>query len=326
MEHALYHPATGYYSRHSRPIGRGGDFFTNISVGPTFAALAALDFRDRWQSLGCPSPFTIVEQAAHDGTFASDFLSAIAPDHDFSDAIRYTIVEPFPAHAAEQRAKLAGDPRVAWASSPSHIPPWTGIAFSNELLDAFPVRLTRFSGGAWRELLVEQTPEGYRWVQGDPLPPPRPTPSIEGFTCEVRERDVPWLQEILSTLQAGWIIAVDYGLTSEAFAAPWRKDGTIRAYRDHRLQPDLLTDPGCQDLTAHVDWTTLSQSATALGATVETCIEQGRYLSPLAARYLSHHKPSPSTLRQLQTLLHPALLGSPFHWWIAKVSSSPSQP
>ena len=39
MDLALYHPDFGYYSRSSRPIGRAGDFFTSIDVGPLFGDL-----------------------------------------------------------------------------------------------------------------------------------------------------------------------------------------------------------------------------------------------------------------------------------------------
>ena len=36
MEQALYHPAHGYYSSGRCTIGRRGDYFTSVSVGPLF--------------------------------------------------------------------------------------------------------------------------------------------------------------------------------------------------------------------------------------------------------------------------------------------------
>src|SRR5687767_13955233 len=41
MATALYHPALGYYARETRQVGRGGDFFTSVSVGPLFGELLA---------------------------------------------------------------------------------------------------------------------------------------------------------------------------------------------------------------------------------------------------------------------------------------------
>jgi len=43
MELALYAPACGYYER-PRDIGRRGDFFTSVSVGPVFGGLLAFQF------------------------------------------------------------------------------------------------------------------------------------------------------------------------------------------------------------------------------------------------------------------------------------------
>src|SRR6202008_1560222 len=42
MEQALYHPEHGYFSSDRAAIGRGGDYFTNVSVGPLFGQLLAV--------------------------------------------------------------------------------------------------------------------------------------------------------------------------------------------------------------------------------------------------------------------------------------------
>src|SRR6478672_3187333 len=70
MEQALYHPELGYYSSGRCPIGRHGDFFTNVSVGPLFGQLLAAQFSEIWERLGKVNDFVIVEQGAHDGQFA----------------------------------------------------------------------------------------------------------------------------------------------------------------------------------------------------------------------------------------------------------------
>ena len=58
---------------------------------------------------------------------------------EFFDALRYRIIEPFPILEQQQRQRLEafGD-KVKWPDSPE---PFTGVHFSNELLDAMPVRL-----------------------------------------------------------------------------------------------------------------------------------------------------------------------------------------
>ena len=74
MQQALYHPEHGYYASGRAAIGRRGDFFTNVSVGPIFGQLLAAQFAEIWERLGCPGDFVIVEQGAHHGDFARDVL------------------------------------------------------------------------------------------------------------------------------------------------------------------------------------------------------------------------------------------------------------
>src|ERR1700720_2881351 len=77
MEQALYHPEFGYYSSGQCQIGRHGDYFTNVSVGPLFGRLLAAQFAEMWEILGRPGDFTIVEQGAHEGEFAGDVLGEV---------------------------------------------------------------------------------------------------------------------------------------------------------------------------------------------------------------------------------------------------------
>src|SRR5438270_491652 len=97
MEQALYHPEHGYYSSGRAAIGRRGDYFTNVSVGPLFGELLALQFAEIWEQLSKIDTFTIVEQGAHHGQFAGDVLEFTQRRFpEFFAALRYRIIEPFP--------------------------------------------------------------------------------------------------------------------------------------------------------------------------------------------------------------------------------------
>src|SRR3954469_14489132 len=104
MEQALYHPQFGYYSSDLCAIGRRGDYFTNVSVGPLFGRMLAAQFAEMWEMMGRPDDFTIVEQGAHHGEFARDVLKAL---RDSPVPLRYWIVEPFPILEERQRETLA---------------------------------------------------------------------------------------------------------------------------------------------------------------------------------------------------------------------------
>src|SRR6516162_1255743 len=144
VQQALYHPEHGYYSSGRCMIGRKGDYFTSVSVGPLFGQLLSAQFGEIWDCLGKIDKFTIVEQGAHDGQFARDVLESVekrAPE--FFAALRYRIVEPFPILQERQSRTLElFRDKIEWCDS---LQPFVGVHFSNELLDAMPVRL--ISGG-----------------------------------------------------------------------------------------------------------------------------------------------------------------------------------
>jgi len=76
MELALYDPLAGYYASARARIGKCGDFFTNVSVGPVFGRILAGQFREMWSRLGKPARFALVEQGANDGQLALDIFRA----------------------------------------------------------------------------------------------------------------------------------------------------------------------------------------------------------------------------------------------------------
>src|SRR2546423_8505199 len=143
MEQALYHPEHGYYSSDRAAIGRRGDYFTNISVGSFFGELLSAQFAEIWEQLGKIDNFFIIEQGAHHGQFARDVLESTQRRFpEFFSALRYRIVEPFPVLQDRQSKTLQPfSDRVQWRKSLDVVEPFTGIHFSNELLDAMPVNL-----------------------------------------------------------------------------------------------------------------------------------------------------------------------------------------
>ena len=93
MEQALYHPEYGYYSSGRCAIGRRGDYFTNVSVGPLFGQLLAAQFAEMWKRLGKTENFVIVEQGAHHGDFAHDVLESVRRRWpDFFAALLYRVI------------------------------------------------------------------------------------------------------------------------------------------------------------------------------------------------------------------------------------------
>ncbi len=320
MELALYHSEHGYYASGRAMIGRGGDFFTNVSVGPLFGRLLARQVAEMWGALGAPGEFTVIEQGAASGDLAADVLAGLrdmAPE--CFAVVRYVISEPFAKLEARQRERLSAFAgRVKWAGALGEIQAGSCVHLSNELPDAFPVHLVKWSGGAWCELMVIEQ-EG-RFVFADGLISKSelieacahiPMPLPEGYTTEVNLAAADWIREVSKVVTRGYVLAVDYGYRRLDFYAPERIAGTLSAYASHRREADVLARPGEIDLTAHVEFDTLIETAAAAGMRLEGFTDQHHFTVGLGAAHFADGA-NANERRAFQTLMHPQFMGAAF--------------
>jgi SAM-dependent MidA family methyltransferase len=303
MQQALYHPEHGYYSSGRCAIGRKGDYFTNVSVGPLFGQLLASQFSEIWKDLGKLNDFVIVEQGAHDGQFALDVLEFVQNRlPEFFKALRYRILEPFSILEEHQRRRLEafGD-KVEWRESPE---PFTGVHFSNELLDAMPVRL--ISNGT--EKLVGLDGDKFVFVERQVDKTIFNQPALD---C---------VDEIAANLQLGYVIAIDYGFLDEQF------ERNVQVRSQHRNLDSPFEQIGQADITMSVDWTSIVERAQATGLCVAGFTDQHHFLTGIISQFGRGGSPEPpagdwgqsplpdsrKAKRELQTLLHPEMLGRAF--------------
>jgi SAM-dependent MidA family methyltransferase len=111
----------------------------------------------------------------------------------------------------------------------------------------------------------------------------------------------------------GRLLFFDYGFARPEYYDPQRNRGTLRVYRNHRASEDALEHPGLCDLTAHVDFTAVMESAELAGMKAVSFEPQEFFLSRLMRNLLQQGKWDDSWQRNLQTLVHPAHLGGKFH-------------
>lgn len=321
MECALYDPEAGYYASGRAVIGRHGDFFTNVSVGPVYGEVLAGQFVEMWQALGQPAGFTLVEQGAGEGQLARDILDALATTS--LNGVPLILVEPSEVLRKIQAGKLAGHD-VSWVADAAALPELCGVHYSNELFDAFPVHLIRSTGDGWTERYVDHENDAFFWrempVAGEladlvanfPLRP-------KGFTTEVCLSHRPLLHTLAAKIARGFLLAVDYGMTQESLLAGHRTDGTLSCYRGHRRDANPLDSPGDKDLTAHVNFSLLARDAIEAGWRFGNFADQHRFLVGASTSLLlsmDGRPPDPAArkkLRSLQMLLHPESMGRQFH-------------
>jgi SAM-dependent MidA family methyltransferase len=309
MEMALYHPEHGYYGSGPRRIGRGGDFFTSVSTGPLFGKLLAMLAHREWQRLGRPAEFALIEQGAHDGQLAEDILTALN-----IPGARYLLLEPNPRYREAQHRRL-GD-RVNWIESLAEAPAHA-FYLSNELPDAFPVHLVRWNGQNWLELHVDAA---LTLVPAEPSSPALTT-EIEklpsdldpGHTMEISLAMLEWVKTFSQASFRGSVFIADYGYDAEEFLT--RPAGTLRRYRQHQTDDQILSDLGEADLTTSINFTRLISEAESQGLRVLDYDHQGRFLTRLATPWLATLEGcglDVATLRQFHSLTHPAIMGRSF--------------
>ncbi len=314
MESALYDPAEGYYASGKAGVGRDGDFFTNISLGPVFGEILAAQFLEMWEMLGQPGDFTLVEQGANDGRLSEDILNGLAAT-PLAEA-RLIIIEPFAPLREKQQARLAGR-RVEWVEAPEHLQNFTGVHFSNELFDALPFEIIKSRAGRWELQRVQFLDAAFCLAPAEVLDLDWPAPT-EDFVSEIRVGQHELLSTISSRLQRGFLLAIDYGMTREELLAPHRAAGTLACYAAHQRDDDPFQSIGEKDITAHVDFTAFARDLRASGLDPTGYTDQHHFLVGAAERLLLSLDGQPLTadtlkkLRSLRTLLHPETMGAQF--------------
>jgi SAM-dependent MidA family methyltransferase len=333
MELALYCPNLGYYEAKKDTVGRRGDFYTSVSVGSLFGELLAFQFAEWLDEIREPGRrVQIVEAGAHDGQLARDILTWLESSRpDLFEKLEYCILEPSSGRREWQRDTLecfAG--RIRWlpgldASTPSSI---TGIIFSNELLDAFPVRRLGWDANKkkWFEWGVAMGGEKLVWTKLElaeddaPLagvPQPLLDALPDNFTTEISPAAAAWWRLAAGSLKRGKLMTADYGLDEENFYVPSRVNGTLRAFYRHHFAEDMLAHVGEQDLTAHVNFSEIQRAGEGAGLTTEFSSTQAKFLTGILEKTLkdkSFGEWNSARGRQFQTLTHPEHLGRAF--WV----------
>jgi len=340
MDLALYHPELGYYARAGQRSGRAGDFFTSVDVGPLFGELLEVQIAEMFQLLtinaetaehpekrslsanSATSAFDLIEAGAGNGRLSADILrTAKRRDPGIYERVRLHLVEASERARGGQRATL-GDAAERLGGSGPHLPEsFEGVLFANELLDAMPVHAVVMRAGGLRELYVEADPRhgALTTVEG-PLSSPSIAEYLEhvdarlqpGWHAEIGLAATRWIAGAARRLRRGFIILIDYGHAARELYSVSHSTGTLTTFSRHRAAgpesgtPAWLANPGEQDITAHVDFTSVQRTAEAEGLTTIAFLDQTYFLLGL----LPSISIQQSAVTQFKTLMMPGGLGS----------------
>lgn len=281
MELALYAPGLGYYAAGASKFGAAGDFTTAPEISSLFGRTLAKQLAEIMASSGTAQ---ILELGAGSGKLALDILTELEQLEQLPE--KYLILEVSADLRERQQALLQNHlprllGRVQWLDVlPAKI---SGAVLGNEVLDALPVHLLNWSGAHIYERGVSCNGSRFTWE--DRLPE---TTALLELAQQISVPDY-YLSEISLTVRGlvgtlcerltnGAILFFDYGFGAREYYHPQRSSGTLMCHYRHHAHDDPFFLVGLQDITAHVDFTAVAESAIDHGAHLLGYTSQAHFL------------------------------------------------
>jgi SAM-dependent MidA family methyltransferase len=285
MEAALYHPEFGYYNAEGFDLGRHGDFTTAPEISPLFAKSLARQLQQLFHQTDTKN---ILELGAGTGRLAMDLLLECEKLCCLPE--QYYIYEISPNLRKKQQNFLKSAcptlfPRMIWLDQlPEN---FTGIMIANEVLDALPVHCFRIEAEEIKERSVIWGKNKFAWkltaLSTEELA--EKTSVIRdlydlypGYESEINLRLPLFIQSITASLSKGAVILIDYGYGQREYYHPERSHGTLTCFYQHHHHNNPLIHPGLQDITAHVDFTQVIETAHLQQCHLEGYTSQAAFL------------------------------------------------
>ena len=301
MEMALYYPRLGYYTSKQDIIGCNGDFYTSSNLTEVFGAMIGKQLEEMWCLTG-EKEFTIVEFGAGTGALCHDILDYLKLNPAFYDKLHYAIIEKSPVMREKEKKHL--NEKVSWYDSIHDLNSITGCILSNELVDNFPVHQVVMEDelmevfvdyhNGFTELLkpADESLKDYLHELNIILP--------KGFRTEINRDAIDWIKAIASSLKKGYVMTIDYGHTTEAMYKSCRSNGTLLCYHQHQITDQPYQNIGKQDITSHVNFSSLCYWGLKNGLALCGLTSQAEFLLALGFKdYLRNTAVSTGNIAQL---------------------------
>lgn len=321
MQEVLYAPSLGYYRSGIEKFGPQGDFVTAPMISRLFSASLSQQLIEILSTL---EQKNIIEFGAGNGLMASQILQTLEKQQALPD--HYYIIELSAELAARQKKTIVEiSPhlieKVTWLSSLENNL-MEGVIIANEVLDAMPVHQFIIQEDEVKELYVDWQQDHFIY-QINPA-----SPQVKNYLSQL-DIDFPphyqsevnlwapaWIKSLEHLLIKGAILLIDYGFPRKELYHPDRSQGTLMCHYQHHAHDDPLILPGLQDITSHVDFTQIAETASQLGLEVAGFITQANFLLNCGISEIASAELQGSAAweisQQLKKLLFPSEMGEIF--------------
>ncbi|AJC48719.1 SAM-dependent methyltransferase [Allofrancisella guangzhouensis] len=288
MQLALYYPNYGYYSSFRDKISKQGDFITAASQTSLFARTFANQFAIIFSEFeqGC----NIIEFGAGTGKFAADCMDelnrlGVLPEKYFIIELSANLKFRQQEHIKQSVPHLFE--RLVWLEE---LPKQKqkAIVFANEVLDAMPVDIFKTKNNSLIQQGVTLKVDKFELIDlqnNDPLFEYEAQRILsdnisfeDGYISELNTWIRPWVKSLKDSLDQAVIFLCDYGYHRKLYYTPARSMGTLACYHKHQVNFDPFINVGLQDITSHVDFTTVAEAATEVGFELDGYMNQANFL------------------------------------------------
>jgi SAM-dependent MidA family methyltransferase len=160
-----------------------------------------------------------------------------------------------------------------------------GCFLSNELIDAFPIHRVVLDQGRLKEIYLNQK-HGQLEEEWGELSDKRifdyfQSMNItleEGQKAEVNLQAIDWVEQVARCLKKGFVLTIDYGFYAEELYTAYRREGTLLCYHNHQTSENPYERLGEQDMTSHVNFTSLIRKGEEVGLHFTGLVPQYHFL------------------------------------------------
>jgi SAM-dependent MidA family methyltransferase len=280
MQLALYAPGLGYYTAGAAKFAEAGDFTTAPEMSPLFGASLASQVAEVLQREGLNA---VLEFGAGTGKLAAQVLNTLRSEHGLSP--QYSILDVSPDLRERQARTLqalapANAAQVQWLDQlPEQ---FEGVVIANEVLDAMPVKLLVKLSDGWAERGVVCNADGMLSYDDRAS---TVAPAVDwaaqlptGYLTELHRQAEGFVRSMGAWFKRGVALLIDYGFPESEYYHPQRSAGTLMCHYRHHAHGNALLMPGLQDITSHINFTSIALAAQEAGLDVLGYTSQAHFL------------------------------------------------